>query len=222
MSTWHRRSARHRSPSCRMSGEPQILELAPEIFDARGRARPMGRRRRPAGMPTNSRPISRTPAWWSCAVENLHHRQISAHPGRRQHADLSDRACLAARGHDVHVVTNAKEVAPPFRMHMRRAGLAALRSAVRGRIGDGSLDRSRSTGRNPTFRWRAPSFPSSRPSPRRVHAEHPFDVIFSHYLEPYGVAGYLASQMTGSAACRSHGGQRCGPLVATSAIGSAV
>ena len=31
----------------------------------------------------------------------------------------------------------------------------------------------------------------------RVHAQHPFDVIFSHYLEPYGVAGYLASQMTG-------------------------
>ena len=29
----------------------------------------------------------------SCAVENLHHRQISAHPGRREHADLLDRAC---------------------------------------------------------------------------------------------------------------------------------
>ena len=27
---------------------------------------------------------------------------------------------LAARGHEVHVVTNAKEVRPPFRMHMRR------------------------------------------------------------------------------------------------------
>jgi hypothetical protein len=26
---------------------------------------------------------------------------------------------LAARGHEVHVVTNAKEVQPPFRMHMR-------------------------------------------------------------------------------------------------------
>ena len=27
---------------------------------------------------------------------------------------------LAARGHEVHVVTNAKEARPPFRMHMRR------------------------------------------------------------------------------------------------------
>src|SRR6267378_3522832 len=26
---------------------------------------------------------------------------------------------LAARGHEVHVVTNAKEARPPFRMHMR-------------------------------------------------------------------------------------------------------
>src|SRR5205814_1259877 len=30
-----------------------------------------------------------------------------------------------------------------------------------------------------------------------AHSAHRFDVIFSHYLEPYGVAGYLASQMTG-------------------------
>ena len=31
----------------------------------------------------------------------------------------------------------------------------------------------------------------------RVHTERPFDVIHSHYLEPYGVAGLLASQITG-------------------------
>ena len=31
----------------------------------------------------------------------------------------------------------------------------------------------------------------------RVHSERPFDVIYSHYLEPYGVAGCLAAQMTG-------------------------
>ena len=31
----------------------------------------------------------------------------------------------------------------------------------------------------------------------RVHSERPFDVIYSHYLEPYGVAAHLASQITG-------------------------
>jgi glycosyltransferase involved in cell wall biosynthesis len=29
------------------------------------------------------------------------------------------------------------------------------------------------------------------------HAAKPFDVIFSHYMEPYGIAGYLAAQITG-------------------------
>src|SRR5258708_36578260 len=31
----------------------------------------------------------------------------------------------------------------------------------------------------------------------RVHSERPLDVIYSHYLEPYGVAAHLAAQMTG-------------------------
>ena len=30
----------------------------------------------------------------------------------------------------------------------------------------------------------------------RAHSERPFDVIYSHYLEPHGVAGFLAAQMT--------------------------
>ena len=29
----------------------------------------------------------------------------------------------------------------------------------------------------------------------RVHSERPFDVIYSHYLEPYGVAGHLAAEI---------------------------
>ena len=38
---------------------------------------------------------------------------------------------LAARGHEVHVVTNAKEVQPPFRMHMRpRTGASAKLDAM--------------------------------------------------------------------------------------------
>ena len=31
----------------------------------------------------------------------------------------------------------------------------------------------------------------------RVHSEICFDVIYSQYLEPYGVAAYLAAQITG-------------------------
>ena len=32
----------------------------------------------------------------------------------------------------------------------------------------------------------------------RAHSEGPFDVIYSHYMEPYGIAGYLAARMTGA------------------------
>ena len=46
----------------------------------------------------------------------------------------------------------------------------------------------------------------------RVHSERPFDVIYSHYLEPYGVAGHLAAEIDRRAACRAHGGKRCGRL----------
>src|SRR5205085_11099789 len=31
----------------------------------------------------------------------------------------------------------------------------------------------------------------------QVHSDCPVDVIYSHYMEPYGVAGHLAAQMTG-------------------------
>src|SRR5437868_15410953 len=30
-----------------------------------------------------------------------------------------------------------------------------------------------------------------------AHSKRPFDVIYSHNLEPYGIAGHLAAQMTG-------------------------
>ena len=104
---------------------------------------------------------------------------------------------LAARGHDVHVVTNAKEVTPPFRMHMRAEDWARCEA----RLDNGSVtvhwtdpvDRSQS------FIPMASPFVSKLASvATRVHAEQAFDVILSHYLEPYGVAGFLASQMTGA------------------------
>jgi glycosyltransferase involved in cell wall biosynthesis len=103
---------------------------------------------------------------------------------------------LAARGHEVHVVTNAKEVRRPFRMHMR----AEDWERCNGSCGTGSV----------TVHWTDPVDRSQSYIPMaspfvsklaaiagRLHSECPLDVILSHYLEPYGVAGYLAAQMTG-------------------------
>jgi glycosyltransferase involved in cell wall biosynthesis len=101
---------------------------------------------------------------------------------------------LAARGHEVHVVTNAKEVRSPFRMYMREEDWRQCEPS----FGTGfvkvhwtdPIDRSQS------YIPMASPFVSKLASiVASVHSERPFDVIFSHYMEPYGVAGYLASQI---------------------------
>jgi glycosyltransferase involved in cell wall biosynthesis len=104
---------------------------------------------------------------------------------------------LARRGHEVHVVTNANEVRAPFRMHMREEDWRRCE----GDYGDGSV----------TVHWTDPVdrsqhyIPMASPfvtklaaTAARIHSRRPFDVIFSHYLEPYGVAGHLAAEMTGA------------------------
>jgi glycosyltransferase involved in cell wall biosynthesis len=103
---------------------------------------------------------------------------------------------LAERGHDVHVVTNAKEVRSPFRMHMgeddwKRCEPSFGAGSVKVHWTD-PVDRSQS------------HIPMASPFVSKLaaiaatgHSEQPFDVIFSHYMEPYGVAGHLASQIAG-------------------------
>ncbi len=103
---------------------------------------------------------------------------------------------LAERGHEVHVVTNAREAAPPFRMLMT----AADWQRCEGRRGRGSVrvHWSDPVDRSQTYLPMASPFVSKLSAiTARLHAERSFDVIYSHYLEPYGVAGHLASKMTG-------------------------
>jgi glycosyltransferase involved in cell wall biosynthesis len=103
---------------------------------------------------------------------------------------------LARLGHEVHVVTNAKEAALPFRMHMRDEDWARCTADY----GDGSV----------AVHWTDPVDASQSFIPMaspfvtklaaiagRVHSDQPFDLIYSHYLEPYGVAGHLAAEMAG-------------------------
>jgi glycosyltransferase involved in cell wall biosynthesis len=109
---------------------------------------------------------------------------------------------LAARGHEVHVVTNAKEARPPFRMHMRRqdwkrceaqydpSGRGTTAGSVKVHWTD-PIDNSQ------FYIPMASAFVSKLAGiAARVHAEHPFDIIYSHYLEPYGIAGHLTADIT--------------------------
>src|SRR5882672_8866188 len=103
---------------------------------------------------------------------------------------------LARLGHRVDIVTNAKEVEPAFRMVMRDDDFR-------------HLERVDASGGEVRVHWT-----SSSPLQRHVPAHNPFatklatiaaevvesersDLIFSFYLEPYGVAGHLAAEMTG-------------------------
>jgi glycosyltransferase involved in cell wall biosynthesis len=103
---------------------------------------------------------------------------------------------LAARGHEVHVVTNAKEVQPPFRMHMREQDWERCEAAYDG--GSVTVHWTDPVDRSQAYIPMASPFVSKLAGIAvRLHAEHPFDVLHSFYLEPYGVAGHLAAQMTG-------------------------
>src|SRR5436309_97666 len=103
---------------------------------------------------------------------------------------------LAALGHEVHVITNAKEAVSPFRIYMRSEDWARCEASY----GAGSV----------TVHWTDPVDRSQSYIPMaspfvtklagiaaRVHATAAFDVVYSHYLEPYGVAGHLAAEIMG-------------------------
>jgi glycosyltransferase involved in cell wall biosynthesis len=102
---------------------------------------------------------------------------------------------LATRGHEVHVVTNAKEARPPFRMHMRRQDWKRCEAAY-GLSGSVTVHWTDPVDRSQFYIPMASAFVSKLAGvAARVHSERPFDVIYSHYLEPYGVAGHLAAEI---------------------------
>ena len=102
---------------------------------------------------------------------------------------------LAALGHEVHVVTNAKEAIAPFRMLMRAEDWE--RCAAPHSKGSVTVHWTDPVDRSQAYIPMASPFVSKlAAAAARVHSERPFDVIYSHYLEPYGVAGFLAAQMT--------------------------
>jgi len=104
---------------------------------------------------------------------------------------------LAIRGHDVQVVTNAKEVRGQFRMHMRPQDWKPCEAAYS--AGSVTVHWSDPVDRSQSYIPMASPFVSKLATiAARVHSEQPFDVIYSHYMEPYGVAGHLAAQMTGA------------------------
>jgi glycosyltransferase involved in cell wall biosynthesis len=102
---------------------------------------------------------------------------------------------LAARGHEVHVATNAKEVRPPFRMHMRRQDWKRCEATYEP-AGSVTVHWTDPVDNSQFYIPLASAFVSKlAATAARVHSERPFDIVYSHYLEPYGVAGHLVAEI---------------------------
>lgn len=101
---------------------------------------------------------------------------------------------LARRGHDVHVVTNAKEVEPSSCMLMRDEDL--IRCGASYGSGSVSVHWTDPVDRSQTHIPMASPFVSKLVSlAAEAHREQPFDVVHSFYMEPYGIAAHLVAEI---------------------------
>lgn len=104
---------------------------------------------------------------------------------------------LARRGHEVHVVSNAREVEPAYRVMMREED---WQRCEREYPGGGSV----------RIHWTAADYRAQTHIPwhnafvtklaslaATVIREHDLQLAASYYLEPYAVAGHMAAEMTG-------------------------
>lgn len=119
---------------------------------------------------------------------------------------------LAEMGHHVHVVTNANEVESRFRMYMRSEDWA-------------KCERDYPSGGYVHVHWTDPDELAQRHIPwnnpfvtklaslsYQVILDNALEVIFSYYLEPYGIAGHLAAEMTARPHVVKHAGSDVGRL----------
>ena len=103
---------------------------------------------------------------------------------------------LAGLGHEVFVVTDAREATAPYRMHMRPEDW--VRCDAQYGSGSVKVHWTESYGKQ---EWRIPNSTSHVTKLAsiglRVAREHRLDLIYSHYLEPYSVAAHLVAQTMG-------------------------
>jgi glycosyltransferase involved in cell wall biosynthesis len=119
---------------------------------------------------------------------------------------------LAQRGHQIHVVTNANEVEPRFRMFMRATDWLACEGDY---PGGGSVRVHLTERFGPAQRHiplHNPFATKLASQAARVIEEHSLQLVFSYYLEPYGIAGHLAAEMTGRPHVVRHAGSDVGRL----------
>ncbi len=114
---------------------------------------------------------------------------------------------LAERGHKVHVVTNASEVEPAFRISLSEEDVGALEPRF---SSGGSVDVHHTEQFSPA---KLDHIPRSNPFVSKLAAKATeivrrfgCDCVFAYYFEPYAVAGHLAATWTGRPLVLKHAG----------------
>ena len=120
---------------------------------------------------------------------------------------------LAMQGHEVHVVTNAGEVEPEYRLWLT----AEDRRRLTASFSNGGRVTVVSTGADGR---RLRHVPAGNPFVSKLSAlacetirRYGCEVVFSYYYEPYGIAAHLASMWTGIPHVVQHAGSDRGRLM---------
>ena len=115
---------------------------------------------------------------------------------------------LAKQGHEVHVVTNAGEVEDAYRKSFAEDDYAHLEPSFESSGGFVKLH-----GAEHFSPVKMEHIPRSNPFVSKLASLatqvirlHDCELIYAHYFEPYGVAGYLAAQWTGLPLVLRHAG----------------
>jgi len=119
---------------------------------------------------------------------------------------------LAKKGHEIHVVTNAREVEPAYRMHLDElsdpADAAHYESAFPSSGGSVVVHATEAFSA-----IRMEHIPRSNPFVTKLASVatetirlHACNLVFAYYYEPYAVAGHLAATWTGTPLVVKHAG----------------
>jgi glycosyltransferase involved in cell wall biosynthesis len=115
---------------------------------------------------------------------------------------------LAARGHEIHIVTNAGEVEDAYRMTLAPGDVDDYEPRYPSAGGYVCVHET-----EPYHRQTMGHIPASNPFVTKLASlatevvrHHDCDLVFAYYYEPYGIAGWLASRWTDRPLIVKHAG----------------
>jgi glycosyltransferase involved in cell wall biosynthesis len=126
---------------------------------------------------------------------------------------------MAARGHEVHVVTNAPDVEPQFRLWHDEDDRARLDRGWAGAGGGSVTVHTPEPMAQRYIPWANPFVTRLAGLTADVVDRHRCELIFSYYLEPYGTSAHLASAWTGAPHAVTHAGSDVGHLIKNRDLG---